>query len=87
MVFYQVLGAPMLIISSTRAAYDLLEKRSAAYSDRPLSKIDQLYDYIFQMMIHIITFTSIQNRVGLEHWIHAIRPALAKHTAAGTRTI
>ncbi|KZT69382.1 cytochrome P450 [Daedalea quercina L-15889] len=35
MIFLRVFNTPMLIVNSARAARDLMEKRSAKYSDRP----------------------------------------------------
>jgi hypothetical protein len=35
LVYVEALGQPMLIINTQRIALDLLEKRSAIYSDRP----------------------------------------------------
>ena len=44
LVFLTALGAPILIVSSAEAAFDLMEKRSALYSDRPRSVMLELYE-------------------------------------------
>jgi hypothetical protein len=41
-IFFRVMGTPMLLISSAEAALDLMEKRSAIYSDKPTMTIDTL---------------------------------------------
>ena len=33
----------MLVVSSPEIVFDLLEKRSAIYSDRPVSALDEMY--------------------------------------------
>lgn len=43
MVFTQVMDTPMLLVSSTEVAFDLLDKRSAIYSDRIASVMNELY--------------------------------------------
>lgn len=43
MVYMDVLGQPMLILGSHNIALDLLEKRSALYSDRAQSAMVDLY--------------------------------------------
>lgn len=39
---YEVLGTPILIISSADIAFELLDKRSSIYSDRPPTVIDEM---------------------------------------------
>lgn len=34
-LYLQILGQPMVVLGSAQAAFELLEKRSAQYSDRP----------------------------------------------------
>ncbi|KAL1740645.1 hypothetical protein HDZ31DRAFT_2134, partial [Schizophyllum fasciatum] len=34
-IFLSILGRPLVVLNSFRAAIDLLEKRGATYSDRP----------------------------------------------------
>ena len=34
-MYLEVLGKPLLVLSSEKAATDLLDKRSLTYSDRP----------------------------------------------------
>lgn len=34
-IFYQILGTPMLLVSSAEIAQDLMEKRTSTTSDRP----------------------------------------------------
>jgi hypothetical protein len=41
-VFFRVMGKPMLLISSADIALDLMEKRSGIYSDKPAMIIDEL---------------------------------------------
>jgi hypothetical protein len=41
-IFFKVMGAPMILISSAEVALDLMEKRSAIYSDKPAMTIDDL---------------------------------------------
>ena len=43
MVYAQVMGSPMLIVSSPEIVFDLLDKRSAIYSDRSVSVMNELY--------------------------------------------
>ncbi|KAL1941769.1 hypothetical protein VTO73DRAFT_6769 [Trametes versicolor] len=52
MVYMNVLGQPMLILGSHDIALDLLEKRSALYSDRSQSTMAHLggFDWIFSTM-------------------------------------
>ena len=42
MVYIEMLGTPVLIINSSTIANDLLDKRSAIYSDKPLSVMDEM---------------------------------------------
>ena len=35
MVFFKILGWPFLVLGSVQGTYDLFEKRSSNYSDRP----------------------------------------------------
>lgn len=42
-VFIEVLGQPMLVLGSAEAAFDLLDRRSAIYSDRPQTAMMPLY--------------------------------------------
>ena len=48
-MYLEVLGKPMIVLSSEQAASDLLDKRSANYSDRPRFPIHERYAgmYIF----------------------------------------
>jgi hypothetical protein len=41
-MFIKVLTTPILIVSSADIAFDLMDKRSAIYSDRPTSVMDEL---------------------------------------------
>ncbi len=43
MVYLDVLGKPMLVLGTHDIAHDLLEKRSAIYSDRVQSTMIDLY--------------------------------------------
>jgi hypothetical protein len=42
LIFFKAIDTPMLLISSTDIALDLMEKRSAIYSDRPACVMDEL---------------------------------------------
>ena len=42
-VYLTVFGQPILLLGSYRAAHELLEKRSANYSDRPQSMMVKLW--------------------------------------------
>ncbi len=42
MVFYKVLGTPMLMVSSADIALELMDRRSSIYSDRPITVIDEM---------------------------------------------
>ena len=44
MVFCEALGTPMLLVSSPKVAADLMDKRSALYSDRPQITMAELCD-------------------------------------------
>ena len=41
-MYFKLFGQPVLVVDSYDAASDLLEKRSANYSDRPESVMAQL---------------------------------------------
>ncbi len=42
LVYYEVLGQPIIVVSSEEAANELFEKRSANYSDRPCMNLPQI---------------------------------------------
>jgi hypothetical protein len=42
-VYSRVLGQHIIIVSSMQIARDLLEKRSAIYSDRPVLRTNEVY--------------------------------------------
>ena len=42
-LFFRTLGQAMIVLGSARVAFELLEKRSANYSDRPQSPMFNLY--------------------------------------------
>ncbi|KAI0770762.1 putative CyP450 monooxygenase [Irpex lacteus] len=48
-IFFRVLGTPMLLVSSADIILDLNEKRSSIYSDRPLWVIDELTGWDFNL--------------------------------------
>ncbi|KAI0698594.1 cytochrome P450 [Cytidiella melzeri] len=64
-VFLQVLGTPMLIISSAVVALDLMEKRSSLYSDKPASVMDELtgWDFNVGLMPYGQRWRSIRRRI------------------------
>ena len=41
-VYFTLLGQQMVVIGSIKAAFDLLDKRAANYSDRKLSSMAEL---------------------------------------------
>ena len=43
LIYLDVLGQPMVVLGSYKVARELLDKRSANYSDRPRSIMAQLY--------------------------------------------
>ena len=43
MIYSRILGIDMIIINSETAARELLDKRSAIYSDRPVLRTNELY--------------------------------------------
>ncbi|KAI0796313.1 CyP450 monooxygenase [Irpex lacteus] len=49
MVFYKVLGTPMLMVSSADIALELMDRRSSIYSDRPITVIDEMTGWDFNM--------------------------------------
>lgn len=46
-MYLEILGKPIIVVNSVKAAVDLLDKRSANYSDRPRFPIFKLYIYYF----------------------------------------
>ena len=46
LIYLDIPKNPTIIVSSARAAFDLLEKRSDIYSDRPISVMHQMCDLI-----------------------------------------
>lgn len=42
MVFYTVLGTPILMVFSADIALELMDRRSSIYSDRPITVIDEM---------------------------------------------
>ena len=41
-IYFTLLGQPMVVIGSVKAAFDLLDKKSANFSGRPISVVTQL---------------------------------------------
>ena len=64
-VYLEVLGQPMLLLGSHTVARELLDKRSAVYSDRLPSVMVQLYVRTGGER-HLPTLT-LSNRTGLDH--------------------
>lgn len=51
-IYLEVLGAPMVILNSSKACNDLLEKRSSIYSDRPrLTMINEIVGWSFNWIL------------------------------------
>ena len=46
LIYLDIPKNPTIIVSSARAAFDLLEKRSDIYSDRPISVMHQMCELI-----------------------------------------
>ena len=42
-MYFDILGQPMVVLGSIKAAFDLLEKKSANFSGRPVSVVMKLY--------------------------------------------
>lgn len=82
-LFMQVLGNPLLILGSVDAAIDLLERRSAIYSDRPQTKMMSLYVYaiIFQHLILTHRLSIRKNELGLALCLSTVWCALARSPA------
>jgi hypothetical protein len=40
--FFRVVGSPMILVSSADVALDLMERRSAIYSDKPSFEMDHM---------------------------------------------
>ena len=64
MVYAQVMGSPMLIVSSPEIVFDLLDKRSAIYSDRSVSVMNELYA-LGALLTFISTAESMNTILGL----------------------
>ncbi|KAI0092431.1 CyP450 monooxygenase [Irpex rosettiformis] len=65
MVYTQVMSTPMLLISSANIAFDLLDKRSAIYSDRSVSVMNELtaWDFNVGFMPYGQRWRSIRKKV------------------------
>jgi hypothetical protein len=51
-IYARVLGRPMVILNTVQAARDLLEKRSAIYSDRPrFLLLREMYAYLLSIFV------------------------------------
>ena len=76
--FYQVLGRRFIVINSVRAAFDLLEKRSVNYSDRPHTPMTDLcvpLHAAFGIFGTILTLYC-QDRLGMEFCIAELHPVV-----------
>ncbi|KAI0340922.1 cytochrome P450 [Trametopsis cervina] len=51
MMSLNILGMPLVVISSTDIAFDLFEKRSSIYSDRPPSTMDELTGWAWNVAL------------------------------------
>lgn len=71
MTLLRVLNTPMLVISSADIAQDLMEKRSALYSDRQKSTIDTLYVTLYhQHNTLMVMLSSEQDGALILHSCH-----------------
>ncbi|KAH9926307.1 cytochrome P450 98A3 [Epithele typhae] len=51
-VYLDALGQPILLVNSVKVAHELLDKRSANYSDRPMSVMAELTGFGCMFMVH-----------------------------------
>ena len=51
MIYSRILGIDMIIINSETAARELLDKRSAIYSDRPVLRTNELYVLVIIQLV------------------------------------
>ena len=58
-VYLNALGQSMLIVGSYKVAHELLEKRSANYSDRPQSVMAKVYVFSFSIALHAMTLVRL----------------------------
>ena len=73
----------MIILNSPQAAFDLLDKRSKIYSDRPKSLVVDLYVSAVSLLAlsHAIPCIDLlQSWVELEYTVVAIRRGVEAHT-------
>ncbi|KAI0092608.1 cytochrome P450 [Irpex rosettiformis] len=76
----QVLGQPIIILSSPKAANDLLDKRSAIYSDRPrLEMAGEIVGYANSIVLGYYDETLRAKRRMLNQCIGSTRLALKQH--------
>ena len=80
-VHLKPLGQHIIILGSAKAAFDLLDKRSAIYSSRPESGMAPLYVLVpltYGVSAVVISLGHIAQRgMGLELWAFPVRPAVA----------
>jgi len=75
MVFFKILGQPFLVLASVQGTYDLFEKRSSNYSDRPrlpmLNEVSVTFPLSMSGML-----TGRQDGLYMEHGPTTIRAAM-----------
>jgi len=49
MVYLEALGQPFLLLNSLKRSTDLLDKRSAVYSDRPTLPVFELFVHLLSL--------------------------------------
>ena len=73
MVFYKILGQPFIILGSAERAYDLFEKCSSNYSDRPRFPIWNEMLVSFSLYSRQVIFTRDLAGLCLEHCFPSVR--------------
>lgn len=82
-VYARLLGKEMIILNTLQAARDLLEKRSAIYSDRPRSVLlEELY--VFQCMVATTAEFCDQNGLARCYDEHAVWSSVSKASSLCT---
>jgi hypothetical protein len=71
LVYLNVLGTSLLYVNSAEMAYELFDKRSAIYSDRPTIPMLELYVHVSLGSCHILHFK--QNGMALGFPLFVLR--------------
>ena len=80
MIYLNVLGQHIIILSSLEVISDLFEKRSSNYSDRMhMTMLNELYvSHSFHLKRTSQKYRSPQNELEYEHGQYAVRPMVEK---------